>query len=95
MNERTATISEMRDRVISKATVDGEFRTQLIADPKAAIEAEIGVDVPAGFTVEVHEDTADISHLILPPSASLGEADLEQVAGGFSWAGVGREPWEL
>ncbi len=94
MNENMATIGEMRDRVISKATVDGEFRTRLIADPKAVIKAEIGVDVPSGFTIEVHEDTADTSHLILPPSANLGEADLEQVAGGWSWSeGSGASWW--
>ncbi len=89
MDEKRITAGEMRDRLIEKATVDDVFRARLMADPKAAIEAETGVTVPSEFTIEVHEDTADTSHLILPPSADLGEADLEQVAGGFSWADVG------
>ena len=45
--------------------------------------------VPSGFHIEVHEDTADTSHLVLPPSANLGEADLVHVAGGFDWSEVG------
>ena len=44
--------------------------------------------VPAGFTLKVCEDTADTSHLVLPPAtdAALSDADLEQVAGGVNWA---------
>ena len=30
----------MRDRILSKAAADGEFRVRLIADPKAAIADE-------------------------------------------------------
>ena len=59
-----------------------------MADPKAAIKAETGVTVPAGFTLKVCEDTADTSHLVLPPAtdAALSDADLEQVSGGVNWA---------
>ena len=89
MGEKTTTVSALRRQLIDKATEDNEFRSQLIADPKAAIEAEIGMTVPAEFNIEVHEETATTSHLILPPSAELGEADLVQVAGGFSWDNVG------
>ena len=89
MGEKTMTVSALRQQLIDKATEDNEFRSQLIADPKAAIEAEIGMTVPAEFNIEVHEETATTSHLILPPSAELGEADLVQVAGGFSWENVG------
>lgn len=89
MGEETMTISALRKQLIEKATADRGFRSQLMADPKAAIEAETGVIVPSEFNVEVHEDTADTSHLVLPPPAQLGEADLVQVAGGFDWNSVG------
>ena len=89
MDEKTMTISQLREHLIEKATVDGDFRSQLMADPAAAIKAETGVTVPSGFNVEVHEDTTDTSHLVLPPSARLGEADLVHVAGGFDWSEVG------
>ena len=89
MDEKTMTIGQLREHLIEKATVDSEFRSQLVADPKAAIKAETGVTVPSGFHIEVHEDTADTSHLVLPPSANLGETDLVHVAGGFDWSSVG------
>lgn len=89
MGEKTMTVSALRQHLIDKATVDDEFRSQLVADPKAAIAAETGMTVPSEFHIEVHEDTATTSHLILPPSAQLGEADLVQVAGGFDWNSVG------
>ena len=89
MDEKTMTVSQLREHLIDKATEDSEFRSRLMADPRAAIKAETGVTVPSGFNVEVHEDTADTSHLVLPPSARLGEADLVHAAGGIDWGEVG------
>ena len=87
MESRTEgfTISEMRERLLEKAAGDEAFRARLLADPKAAVQEELGVEFPAGFSIEVHEEAADTSHLVLPPSAALGEAELGQVAGGFIW----------
>ena len=86
MSPRTEvmTASEMRERLIEKATTEDAFRAQLISDPKAAIQEEFGLKIPAEFNVVVHEDLADTAHLVLPPSAKLGEADLQQAAGGES-----------
>ena len=84
--DRMETFGEMRSRLIEKAAVDDAFRTRLMADPKAAVEAETGMTVPAGFNLKVHEDTADTSHLVLPPAAELNEADLEQISGGVLWS---------
>ena len=79
------TATEMRDRILSRADADGEFRAALIADPKAAISAEIGQTIPDGFDLVVHEDNATTAHLVLPPSPALTEADLEAVAGAANW----------
>ena len=76
------TATEMKTRILDRASEDGDFRAHLIADPKAAISSEIGMDIPEGFDVEVHEDGASTAHLVLPPSAELTEADLAMVAGG-------------
>ncbi len=78
------TATEMRERILSKAEVDGDFRARLIADPKAAIASEVGTVVPDGFDIVVHEDSATTAHLVLPPSPQLTEADLAQVSGGVS-----------
>ena len=78
------TATELRNQILSKAAEDGEFRALLIADPKAAISAEIGADIPDVFNVAVHEDSATTAHLVLPPSPELTDAELEMVAGGGS-----------
>ena len=79
------TASEMRDRVLSKADADREFRARLIADPKAAIADEIGQPLPQGFDIVIHEDSDSTSHIVLPPAPSLTEAELEMVAGAAAW----------
>ena len=79
------TTTEMKDRVLSKAAADGDFRARLIADPKAAVSAEIGQPLPDGFDVMVHEDSDTTAHLVLPPSPALTEAERGMVAGGASW----------
>ena len=82
------TATEIKDRILSRADEDGEFRARLIADPKTAISSEIGTEIPEGFDVVVHEDSATTAHLVLTPSPKLTEADLEKATGGVSnWAG--------
>ena len=76
------TATELKTKILTKAAEDGDFRTQLIANPKAAISAETGVTIPEGFDVAVHEDSATTAHLVLPPSPVLTEADLAMAAGG-------------
>ena len=88
MSKDVQTVGELREHLMDKATTDMDFRAQLIADPKAAIKNELGLEIPAGFTVNVHEDQPDTSHLVLPPAATLGEEDMELAAGGarYLWS---------
>ena len=74
--------TELRARILSRADEDGDFRARLVADPKAAVAAEIGMTIPEGFDVVVHEDSATTAHLVLPPSPELTEAELAMAAGG-------------
>ena len=76
------TATELKDQILNRAAEDNDFRARLIADPKAAISAEIGATIPAGFNVAVHEDSTTTAHLVLPPSPQLTEAELETVTGG-------------
>ena len=83
MSSVMKTVGELRSHLIDRATADEEFRARLLSDPKAAVEEELGLTIPAGFNIVVHENVAaDTTHLVLPPSAKLGEADLQQAAGG-------------
>ena len=78
----TQTVSEMRAHIMTRAAEDDEFRTQLLADPKAAISAELGVFIPDKFTIQVHEDTATAAHLVLPSPDRLSGKELEEAVGG-------------
>ena len=78
------TAAEMKSRILTRASEDGDFRAHLIADPKATISAETGVTVPEGFDIVVHENSGTTAHLVLPPSPALTEAEMSAVAGGGS-----------
>ena len=71
-------------KIIAKAWRDPAFKAELIANPSAALKAE-GIDVPAGMTVTVVENTDKQFHLVLPPvpTDELSDEALDGVAGGF------------
>ena len=74
---------DIESHIINRATADAEFRASLIADPRAALEQEIGLSVPADFTLTVIEETANSMSLVLPPAqGELSDMELEGVAGG-------------
>ena len=72
-------------KIIAKAWRDPVFKAELIANPAAALKAE-GIDVPAGMTVTVVENTDKQFHLVLPPkpTGELSDGALDGVAGGYS-----------
>ena len=72
------TATEMRDRLLSRAAEDGEFRALLIADPKAAISAETGQTIPDGFDAVVHEESATTAHVVLPRRRRIHLVGVEQ-----------------
>ena len=76
------TAQEMEKIVIDKANEDADFRVRLLSNPKDAIEQAVGVTIPNGYTIKVHEADSRTAHLVLPPN-KLSSADLSAVAGGF------------
>lgn len=72
---------ELSGRLMERAGVDEDFRTQLLADPKAAIYDELGLEVPEDVKIEVHENDAQTVHLALP-ATELAEEQLEAIAAG-------------
>ena len=63
---------EVEAFLIARALRDDEFRQMLIADPKAALEAEmsrlrIDIKLPRNLKVEVLQETPDTLYLVLPP----------------------------
>jgi len=78
----------MQERIIAKAMKDEAFRQEVLSNPQAAIERTLGISVPAGVTIAVHQDTPTTLHLVLPVRATspawveLSDAELEQATGG-------------
>jgi hypothetical protein len=67
---------------------DEGFRQRLLKNPKDAIQKELGLELPKQITVQVHENSATVVHLVLPApldlstDRTLSESELGQVAGG-------------
>ena len=72
---------ELSGRLMERAGVDESFRAQLMADPKAAIYDELGLEVPEDVNIKVHENDAQTVHLTLP-ATELAEEQLEAIAAG-------------
>ncbi|MCY4051193.1 MAG: NHLP leader peptide family RiPP precursor [Gammaproteobacteria bacterium] len=78
---------EARVRLIEKAGTDSDFRKSLLENPTKVVEDEFGVNLPEGFSIKVHEQSASEAHLVLPPSSRLENEDLRSIAGGGGcWA---------
>lgn len=72
---------DVRRHVTDKALADEDFRSQLIANPKAAISQELGVEVPEDVNVVVHESDSQNFHFALPVT-EISEEQLEAIAAG-------------
>lgn len=46
---------------------------ELLTNPKTLLEHELGITIPDGVTIQVHEDTSTTVHLVLPQGTPSGE----------------------
>lgn len=53
-----------------RAWQDEAFRAELLRDPRGVVERELGIGLPANITLNVHEETPDELHFVLPPRPS-------------------------
>ena len=95
-----------RRRLIERSLQDDAFRQRLLEDPKAAVEEELGTQLPEDVRVQAQlpedvrvravEETADTIYLVLPSASPVGEGgelsdrELEAVAGA-GWGSVETE----
>ena len=82
--------AEMERRLVEKSLQDDAFRQRLLADPRAAVEEELGMRLPEEVRVVAVEETADTAYLVLPFASTesreaeeLSDQELEAVAGGW------------
>ena len=80
--------AEIERTLVQRSLQDEDFRQMLLDDPKAAVEQELGTQLPEGVEVRVVEESAQTIYLVLPSATAVGEGgelsdrDLEAVAGG-------------
>jgi hypothetical protein len=68
-----ATVQEALERIWN----DPEFKRKLLANPKPVL-TELGLDIPAGTDIRIHENSAGEMNFVLPEKAELGGADPEE-----------------
>jgi hypothetical protein len=71
MSEATSR-PEMEQRLVQRSLQDDVFRQQLLADPRAIIERELGTRLPEEVTVVAVEESADTIYLVLPSASLIG-----------------------
>lgn len=75
-------------QLIARAMKDEAFRQELMGNPKAVLERELGIELPSDVTVQVHEDTSSTIHLVLPTKQrtdgvqELSDEELGHIVGG-------------
>ena len=69
-------------RLLARAGSDSAFRARLLADPRGAMEQELGRTLAAGHEIQVHEETDVTTHLVLPPRSRFSEKEREEARKG-------------
>jgi hypothetical protein len=92
-----STRADFEAALIVRASREPEFKKQLLADPKAAYEAQLAsvreaAKLPADLTVKTVEESGNVLYFRLPQPPAQGgemsEEELEQAAGGAAAVGV-------
>jgi hypothetical protein len=75
--------NELNEKIIERAWKDEAFKEKLLKDPKAAL-LQMNPNLPDDLKIQVHEESADTIHLVLPrdpAKAALSDQELDAVAG--------------
>ena len=72
------------EKLIVKAEEDTAFRKALLSNPCGSLKEALKIELPADFSLVVHEDDARTAHLVLPASPELTDAQLQEAAGGVT-----------
>jgi len=87
IQQLSVALRQAQGRIIGRAWEDEAFKAKLLSDPRAAIEQASGLQLPAGVSVKVVEETEDTLYFVIPRSPlgaerELSDEALAKVAGG-------------
>lgn len=85
-NQPGETRKDFEIQMIAKAWTDEAFKQQLLSNPKAVVEKELGEALPEGMNVEIIQEPANTLYIVLPAkpesNEELNDEELEALAGG-------------
>ena len=68
--------------LIDRARDDQEFRDRLLKSPKATIEHELDVVLTENHEVHIHEESYELTHIVLPPRDKYSKTEREEAMRG-------------
>lgn len=77
------TRKDLEVHLITRALKDEGFKQELLANPKAVVEKELGAEIPEGIEINVFEETESTLYMVLPsnPYEGLAEPELHALLG--------------
>ena len=82
----TPTWKELEEQLVAKAIKDDNYRQELVSNPRAAVEQQLGYALSPQVQIQVIEHDPETVYLLLPKkeesSAELSDEQLDSVAGG-------------
>ncbi len=84
MSKKTKeTFAKTWAKIVARSWVDEEFKKKLLKNPETTLK-DLGVKVPKGIKLELHEQKRQQVHLVLPakPQGVLSEQELKNVVAG-------------
>lgn len=62
--------------LIRRAQSDDAFRAELRRDPRGLVERELGLMLPKNLHIQLHEETPQVLHLVLPLSPAVVQDEI-------------------
>jgi len=77
------TRKDLEVHLITRALKDDGFKQELLANPKAVVEQELGMKLPEELEINVLEETEDTVYMVLPcnPYEGMSEEELQASLG--------------
>ena len=63
--------------LITKSERDEKLRSQLLSDPKGTIKRELNIDLTDEHEIVIHENSKELTHLVIPPRCSTTQEERE------------------
>jgi len=79
-------LESLKVQIIQKAWKEPEFKAQLLSDPKGALKASFGIEIPDEIALQVKEETPSSYFLIIPPNPADIESSSDESGNlKFNW----------